>query len=312
MASAGIGFVFPGQGSQSVGMGRAFHDSDPAVQTVYQAASSVLGYDVAALCFDGPAERLNLTEFTQPALLVASLAAWKALEPAGVNALAVAGHSLGEYSAICAAGGLSFPDAVSIVQKRGRYMAEAVPAGSGLVAALIGLSVEVVSEICRDAASHGVVAAANFNCPGQIVIAGEKAAVERAIEAAKAKGCRKAIPLPVSVPVHTPLMQSAAERLAREFDSVAWKDLMVPLVNNAEARALRTADEVRASLVRQLPSSVRWEQSVKTMAQLGVTTFVEVGPGTVLTGLIKRIVPEAKTLNVNDPKSLEATVKALA
>jgi [acyl-carrier-protein] S-malonyltransferase len=312
MASAGIGFVFPGQGSQSVGMGRAFHDSDPAVQTVYQAASSVLGYDVAALCFDGPAERLNLTEFTQPALLVASLAAWKALEPAGVNALAVAGHSLGEYSAICAAGGLSFPDAVSIVQKRGRYMAEAVPAGSGLVAALIGLSVEVVSEICRDAASHGVVAAANFNCPGQIVIAGEKAAVERAIEAAKAKGCRKAIPLPVSVPVHTPLMQSAAERLAREFDSVAWKDLMVPLVNNAEARALRTADEVRASLVRQLPSSVRWEQSVKTMAQLGVTTFVEVGPGTVLTGLIKRIVPEAKTLNVNDPRSLEATVKALA
>jgi [acyl-carrier-protein] S-malonyltransferase len=312
MASAGIGFVFPGQGSQSVGMGRAFHDSDPAVQTVYQAASSVLGYDVAALCFDGPAERLNLTEFTQPALLVASLAAWKALEPAGVNALAVAGHSLGEYSAICAAGGLSFPDAVSIVQKRGRYMAEAVPAGSGLVAALIGLSVEVVSEICRDAASHGVVAAANFNCPGQIVIAGEKAAVERAIEAAKAKGCRKAIPLPVSVPVHTPLMQSAAERLAREFDSVAWKDLMVPLVNNAEARALRTADEVRASLVRQLPSSVRWEQSVKTMAQLGVTTFVEVGPGTVLTGLIKRIVPEAKTLNVNDPRSLEAMVKALA
>jgi [acyl-carrier-protein] S-malonyltransferase len=201
---------------------------------------------------------------------------------------------------------------VSIVQKRGRYMAEAVPAGSGLVAALIGLSVEVVSEICRDAASHGVVAAANFNCPGQIVIAGEKAAVERAIEAAKAKGCRKAIPLPVSVPVHTPLMQSAAERLAREFDSVAWKDPMVPLVNNAEARALRTADEVRASLVRQLPSSVRWEQSVKTMAQLGVTTFVEVGPGTVLTGLIKRIVPEAKTLNVNDPRSLEAMVKALA
>ena len=311
MASAGIGVVFPGQGSQSVGMGRAFHDSDPAVQTVYQAASSVLGYDVAALCFDGPAERLNLTEFTQPALLVASLAAWKALEPAGVNALAVAGHSLGEYSAICAAGGLSFPDAVSIVQKRGRYMAEAVPAGSGLVAALIGLSVEVVSEICRDAASHGVVAAANFNCPGQIVIAGEKAAVERAIEAAKAKGCRKAIPLPVSVPVHTPLMQNAAERLASEFDSVAWKDLGVPLINNAEATALRTAAEVRASLVRQLPSSVRWEQSIKTMAQLGVTTFVEVGPGTVLTGLIKRIVPDARTLNVNDPKSLEATVKAL-
>jgi [acyl-carrier-protein] S-malonyltransferase len=312
MASAGIGFVFPGQGSQSVGMGRAFHDTDPDVRAVYEAASSVLGYDVAALCFDGPAERLNLTEFTQPALLVASLAAWKALEPAGLTALAVAGHSLGEYSAICAAGGLSFSDAVSIVQKRGRYMAEAVPAGSGLVAALIGLSVDVVTDICREAAPYGVVAPANFNCPGQVVIAGDKAAVERAIDAGKARGCRKAIPLPVSVPVHTPLMQKAAERLAKEFASVEWKDLRVPLVNNAEAMALRTADEVRASLVRQLPSSVRWEESVMTMTQLGVTTFVEVGPGTVLTGLIKRIAPEARTLNVTDPKSLEAAVKALS
>jgi [acyl-carrier-protein] S-malonyltransferase len=312
MASAGIGFVFPGQGSQSVGMGRALYDIDPAVRAVYEAASSMLGYDVAALCFEGPAERLNLTEFTQPALLVASMGAWKALEPAGLTALAVAGHSLGEYSAICAAGGLSFPDALSIVQKRGHYMAEAVPAGSGLVAALIGLDVGVVSEICRDAAPYGVVAPANYNCPGQIVIAGEKAAVERAIETAKAKGCRKAVSLPVSVPVHTPLMQKAAERLASEFDSVVWKDLGMPLVNNAEATVLRTADDVRASLVRQLPSSVRWEESVKTMAQQGVTTFVEVGPGTVLTGLIKRIVPEARTLNVNDPKSLEATVKALS
>jgi [acyl-carrier-protein] S-malonyltransferase len=312
MASAGIGFVFPGQGSQSVGMGRALHEADPTIRGVYDAASSVLGYDVATLCFDGPAERLNLTEFTQPALLVASMAAWKALEPAGLTAVAVAGHSLGEYSAICAAGGLSFTDAVSIVQKRGRYMTEAVAAGSGLVAALIGLNADVVVEICREAESHGVVAAANFNCPGQIVIAGDKPAVERAVEAAKAKGCRKAIPLPVSVPVHTPLMRKAAERLAKEFDSVAWKDLEMPLVNNAEATALRTADDVRASLVRQLPSSVRWEESVKMMRQLGVTTFVEVGPGTVLTGLIKRIVPEARTLNVNDPKSLDAVVKALA
>ena len=312
MASAGIGFVFPGQGSQSIGMGRAFHDAVPAVRRVYEDASSVLGYDIAALCFEGPAERLNLTEFTQPALLVTSMAAWEALKPAGLTAAAVAGHSLGEYSAVCAAGGLSFVDAVSIVQKRGRYMAEAVPAGSGLVAALIGLDAAVVTEICRDVAAHGVVAAANFNCPGQIVIAGEKASVERAIEAAKAKGCRKAIPLPVSVPVHTPLMQRAAERLAKEFDSVTWKDLSAPLINNAEATALRTAEAVRASLVRQLPSSVRWEESVKTMAELGVTTFIEVGPGTVLTGLIKRILPGTRTLNVSDPKSLDATVKALS
>jgi [acyl-carrier-protein] S-malonyltransferase len=293
-------------------MGRAFHEAVPAIRRIYEDASSVLGYDIAALCFEGPAERLNLTEFTQPALLVTSMAAWEALKPAGLTAAAVAGHSLGEYSAVCAAGGLSFVDAVSIVQKRGRYMAEAVPAGSGLVAALIGLDGAVVTEICRDAATHGVVAAANFNCPGQVVIAGEKAAVERAIETAKAKGCRKAIPLPVSVPVHTPLMQRAADRLAKEFDSVTWKDLSASLINNAEATALRTAEAVRASLVRQLPSPVRWEESIKTMAQLGVTTFIEVGPGAVLTGLIKRILPGTRTLNVSDPNSLDATVKALS
>jgi [acyl-carrier-protein] S-malonyltransferase len=312
MVSTGIGFVFPGQGSQSVGMGRAFHDAVPAVHRIYEEASSVLGYDAADLCFNGPAERLNLTEFTQPALLITSMAAWQALAPAGLTATAVAGHSLGEYSAICAAGGLSFTDAVSIVQKRGRYMAEAVPSGSGSVAALIGLDGDVVTEICRAASAHGVVTAANFNCPGQVVIAGEKAAVEWAIDAAKANGCRKAIPLPVSVPVHTPLMQRAAERLAKEFDSVAWQDLNAPLINNAEAVALRTAEAVRASLVRQLPSSVRWEESIKTMAQLGVTIFVEVGPGAVLTGLIKRILPGAQTLNVSDPKSLDATVNALS
>lgn len=311
MALTGIGFVFPGQGSQSVGMGRGFHDADAAVRRVYEDASSVLGYDVAALCFEGPADRLNATEFTQPALFVASMAAWQALRSAGLPAVAVAGHSLGEYSAICAAGGLSFTDAVSIVQKRGRYMAEAVPPGAGLVAALIGLDADAVIEICRDAAAEGVVAAANFNCPGQIVIAGERPPVERAIETAKARGCRKAIPLPVSVPVHTPLMQPAAERLAKEFAGVVWNNLSVPLVNNAEATALRTAEAVRASLVRQLPSPVRWEESIKTMAQLGVTIFIEVGPGAVLSGLIKRIIPGAQTLNVSDPKSLEATVKAL-
>ncbi len=311
MALTGVGFVFPGQGSQSVGMGRGFHDADAAVRRVYEDASSVLGYDVAALCFEGPADRLNATEFTQPALFVASMAAWQALRSAGLPAVAVAGHSLGEYSAICAAGGLSFTDAVSIVQKRGRYMAEAVPPGAGLVAALIGLDADAVIEICRDAAAEGVVAAANFNCPGQIVIAGEKPPVERAIETAKARGCRKAIPLPVSVPVHTPLMQPAAERLAKEFAGVVWNNLSVPLVNNAEATALRAAEAVRASLVRQLPSPVRWEESIKTMAELGVTIFIEVGPGAVLSGLIKRIIPGAQTLNVSDPKSLEATVKAL-
>ena len=292
-------------------MGRGFYEASPAVKAVYDEASSILGYDVAQLCFEGPAERLNLTENTQPALLVSSAAALKALEPAGLKPLAVAGHSLGEYSAVYAAGGVSFRDAVALVQKRGRYMSEAVPPGTGLVAALLGLTADVVKAVCHEATSVGVVAAANFNSPGQVVIAGEKAAVERAIEIAKTKGCKKAIPLPVSVPVHTPLMQRAADRLAAEFGGVAWRDLAVPLVNNAEATALQRSEDIRASLVRQLPSSVRWEESVQTMARLGVTTFVEIGPGSVLTGLVKRILPAAVTANVNDPKSLEATLTTL-
>ena len=306
-----IGVVFPGQGSQSVGMGKALYDAHPSLKPLYDEASTVLGYDVAELCFTGPADQLNRTEFTQPALLVSSIAALTLCEPAGIKPVAVAGHSLGEYSALVAAGGVSFRDAVGLVQKRGRYMSEAVASGTGLVAALLGLTAEVVKDVCRKAASVGVVAAANFNSPGQVVIAGEKAAVERAIELAKAQGCKKAIPLPVSVPVHTPLMQPAAERLAKDLAVVQWSDLRAPLVNNAEAKAISRAQEIQASLVRQLPSSVLWEDTVQTMGKMGVTTFVEIGPGTVLTGLIKRILPEAKLLNVNDPKSLDATLAAV-
>lgn len=307
-----IGVVFPGQGSQSVGMGKALYDAHPSLKAVYDEASSVLGYDVAELCFAGPAERLNLTEFTQPALLVSSIAAWRLLEPAGIRLIAVAGHSLGEYSALVAVGGVAFRDAVGLVQKRGRYMSEAVAPGTGLVAALLGLTAEVVKEVCRAASSGGVVAAANFNSPGQVVIAGEKAAVERAIVLAKEQGCKKAIPLPVSVPVHTPLMQQAADRLAKDLAAVRWSDLSAPLVNNAEAKAISRAGEIQASLIRQLPSSVLWEDTVQAMGNMGVTTFVEVGPGTVLTGLIKRILPSATLLNLNDPKSLDATLKAVS
>lgn len=308
---SGIGLVFPGQGSQSVGMGKALCEAHPALKQVYEEASAVLGYDSAALCFEGPAERLNLTEYTQPALLVSSIAALKMLEPAGIRPIAVAGHSLGEYSALVAVGGLPFRDAIRLVQKRGRYMSEAVSPGTGLVAALLGLARDIVKEVCRVASATGVVAAANFNSPGQVVIAGEKAAVERAIELAKEQGCKKAIPLPVSVPVHTPLMQQAADRLAKDLAAVQWSDLTAPLINNAEARAIRQAGEIQASLVRQLPSSVLWEDSVTVMGKMGVTTFVEVGPGTVLTGLIKRIQPDAILLNVNDPKSLDATLRTL-
>jgi len=292
-------------------MGKALCDAFPHLAQIYEEASAILGYDIAALCFNGPAETLNLTEHTQPALLVSSVAALRALHPATITPEAVAGLSLGEYTALVAAGGLTFRDAVAIVQKRGRYMSEAVPAGTGAVAALLGLAAEVVKEACREAGSAGVVQAANFNSPGQVVIAGEKAAVERAIEIAKTKGCKKAVPLPVSVPVHTPLMQKAADRLAADLASIAWTDLRMPLINNAEAKPIVKAGDIQASLVRQLPSSVLWEDSVKAMAATGVKTFVEIGPGTVLTGLIRRIVPDATTLNVNDPKSLEATRAAL-
>lgn len=307
-----IGVVFPGQGSQSVGMGKALYDAYPSLKTVYDEASSVLGYDVTELCFAGPAERLNLTEFTQPALLVSSIAAWRLLEPVGIKPIAVAGHSLGEYSALVAVGGVAFRDAIGLVQKRGRYMSEAVAPGTGLVAALLGLTAEVVKEVCRAASSVGVVAGANFNSPGQVVIAGEKAAVERAIALAKEQGCKKAIPLPVSVPVHTPLMQQAADRLAKDLGAVRWAELSAPLVNNAEARAISRAEEIQISLIRQLPSSVLWEDTVHAMGNMGVTTFVEVGPGTVLTGLIKRILSGVNVLNVNDPKSLDATLKAVS
>ncbi|MCP9454652.1 MAG: ACP S-malonyltransferase [Nitrospira sp.] len=307
-----LGLVFPGQGSQAVGMGRALYEAYPELKRLYDEASAVLGYDCATLCFEGPAERLNLTEYTQPALLVSSIAAWQALEMVvSLKPVAVAGHSLGEYSALVVAGGLSFSDAVALVQKRGRYMSEAVAPGSGLVAALLGLTADVVEDVCRQASSVGVVAPANYNSPGQIVIAGEKAAVERAIEMAKTRGCKRAIPLPVSVPVHTPLMQGAANRLAADVASVRWSDLKVPLINNVEAKAITKASDVRSSLIRQLPSPVLWIDTIQTMVRMGVTTFVEVGPGTVLTGLIKRIVPEAKLFNVQDPGTLLATSNAL-
>ncbi|MDH5574486.1 MAG: ACP S-malonyltransferase [Nitrospirota bacterium] len=298
-----FGFLFPGQGSQSVGMGKPLFDSSSAIQALYKEATDILGYDVGGLCFDGPLEQLNRTEYTQPALLVTSLAAFQLVNDGPLKPAAVAGHSLGEYTALVAAGALGFREAVNLVQKRGNYMAEAVVPGSGLVAAILGLSEADVRSACQEAATVGIVAPANFNSPGQTVIAGEKAAVERAAELAKIRGAKKVKSLPVSVPVHTPLMQVAADRLKKDIDSLQWSDLKVPLVNNVEAKALLSAEEVRESLVRQLPSPVRWQETIQAMAQMGITHFVEIGPGKVLTGLVKRIVPEASTWNVMDQES---------
>jgi [acyl-carrier-protein] S-malonyltransferase len=298
-----FGFLFPGQGSQSIGMGKPLFDGSLTVQALYKEAADVLGYDIGSLCFEGPSEQLNQTEYTQPALLVTSLAAFQLFNDGPVRPAAVAGHSLGEYTALVAAGALGFREAVHLVWKRGNYMAEAVAPGSGLVTAVLGLSEKEVQKVCEEASSVGIVAPANFNSPGQTVIAGEKAAVEHAGDLAKIHGAKRVIPLPVSVPVHTPLMQIAADRLKKDIDSLQWSDLKIPLINNVEAKVLHTAEEVRKSLVQQLPFPVRWQETIQKMFQMGITDFVEIGPGKVLTGLVKRIVPKAITWNVMDQAS---------
>ena len=301
-----VGFLFPGQGSQSVGMGRALYEADSAVRAVYEKANKILGFDLASLCFEGPADKLNLTEYTQPALLVTSLAALQLFQKSPIQPHAVAGHSLGEYTAIVAAQGLEIDEAIPLVQKRGRYMAESVVPGSGLVVAVLGSTEPEVRRACEEATSSGVVAPANFNGPGQVVVAGERAGVEKATDLLKQRGVRRIVPLAVSVPVHTPLMQPAADRLKKDIDSATWSDLKVPLINNAQAHALFQASEVRASLVQQLPSPVLWEQSIRKMADMGISIFIEIGPGKVLTGLVKRILPDATTMNVSDKESFEA------
>ena len=288
------------------------YETNSHVASLYQDAEKVLGYDVKALCFDGPQAQLNQTEYTQPALLVTSLAAFQLLQDGPLIPAAVAGHSLGEYTALVAAGAIGFSEAVGLVNKRGQYMAEAVSPGSGLVAVILGLSESEITEVCIEAESLGIVVPANLNSPGQTVIAGEKVAVERALELAKTRGAKRVKTLPVSVPVHTPLMQVAADRLKEDIDSLIWSDLKVPLINNVEARALQSADEVRVSLVKQLPSSVRWQETIQTMWAMGITDFIEIGPGKVLTGLVKRIVPEAKTWNVSDQESYEYVLAHVA
>ena len=302
---SGIAFLFPGQGSQAVGMGRALFDEIPSLAALYEEAQDVLGYNIGQLCFEGPVEQLNQTEYTQPALLVTSWAAYQLVQDGPLVPAAVAGHSLGEYTALAAAGGLGFRDAVGLVHKRGKYMSEAVAPGSGLVAAILGMSEVEVRAVCQEAESAGIVAPANLNSPGQTVIAGEKAAVEKALDIAKARGAKRVMPLPVSVPVHTPLMQVAADRLKKDIDSLSWSDLKVPLINNVEAKAIQSADDLRISLIRQLPSPVRWQDTILTMSQMGIQHFIEIGPGKVLTGLVKRIAPEAKTWNIFDRASFD-------
>ena len=296
-------FVFPGQGPQYVGMGKDIYEHYPVAKEVFQQASDALGYDVADLCFNGPVEELNRTFRTQPCILTVSSALNSVLKEKDIQPSVVAGHSLGEYSALVAAEVLSFKDAVKLTEKRGRFMQEAVPEGKGLMAAILGLDRKKVDEICNSLTT-GYAAAANYNCPGQIVIAGEKTAVEEAIEVCKSAGAKRAIALAVSVPSHCKLMTGASERLGELLGTIELKDPFIPLVNNADAKFLKTAEEIKPSLIRQLNSPLLWEDSIKAIYASGIHTFIEVGPGKVLMGLIKRIVPEAKILNFEDARTL--------
>lgn len=306
-------FVFPGQGSQHVGMARDLHEGFDEVKELYREASETLGYDVAKLSFHGPEEELNETMRTQPCLLAASVAALKVLSLNGIAPDYAAGHSLGEYSALVAAGAISFQDALKTTELRGRLMQEAVPAGKGMMAAVLGLESNLVDEACSSVTS-GYVAPANYNCPGQIVISGEKPAVEEAMGRLKDAGAKRVLPLSVSVPSHCRLMEGASKRLS-EFlfiDGVEMAEPRLPVASNADAIFLSTVDGIKAALVKQLSSPVLWEHCVSALSRAGVDTFVEVGPGKVLSGLIKRCNANVKILNVEDRESLGKTLVGLS
>ena len=304
-------FVFPGQGSQSVGMLSAAAEAWPMITETFDEASNVLGYDLWHLCQHGPAEELNKTMVTQPALLTASVALWRQwCVSDGPRPDFVAGHSLGEYSALVAAESLDFIEAVKLVQLRGELMQDAVPEGQGRMAAILGLEDSDVVSACEESAEGDVVAAVNFNAPGQVVIAGSAAAVERAIEACKAKGARKAMPLPVSVPSHCALMKGAAEQLAEALEDIRFNDAVIPVVQNVNAEPARDAEVLKANLLKQLYSPVLWTNSVQRLATEGVGVAVECGAGKVLAGLIKRIDRSLPVHGIESPDSLAEALKA--
>lgn len=307
-----IACVFPGQGAQKVGMGRDLAERFSICRDTFAEADAALGEPLSRLCFDGPEDALQLTENTQPAILAASVAVFRVAAAHGLTPAFAAGHSLGEYSAHVAAGTLSFADALRTVRRRGRYMQEAVPVGEGAMAALLGLAAPAVADVCREASAGGrVVTPANLNAPGQIVIAGHADAVARAGEIAKARGARRVIPLAVSAPFHCPLMKPAEERLAPELRALAASDPRIPVVANVDAEPKRTASEAIDALVRQVSSPVRWEDVVTRLVVEGARTFVELGPGTVLSGLIRKIDGTVRVVSIENAPGLERALESL-
>ena len=300
-----IAFLFPGQGSQYVGMGKELAARYPVARRTFDESDSALGYKLSAMCFEGPEEQLKLTEITQPAILTTSVAALGVLREKGINAGFASGHSLGEYAAHVAAGTISFPDAVRTVRKRGKYMQEAVPVGTGTMAAILGVPLAELEKICEEAAQGQVCAPANINSPDQIVISGSTEAVRRAAELAKQRGAKRAVMLPVSAPFHCALMQPAQDRMAPDLGQLQFHPMEIDVVTNVDATLVKSPEEARDALVRQITGTVQWEKSMRTLISCGVETFIEVGPGKVLGGLMRWIDPSRTCLNVEDEASLE-------
>lgn len=304
-------FIFPGQGAQYAGMGRELAEKQAEARAVFEEADRALGFSLSSLCFEGAEEQLKITENTQPAILAVSVAAFRVLEAKGLKPAIVAGHSLGEYSALVAAGALRFAEAVALVRLRGRYMQEAVPAGVGAMAALLGLDLRTVQAVCEEAAQGEVVSPANLNSDTQTVIAGHQQAVERAVALAKEKGARRAILLQVSAPFHCALLRPAEERLGPELDACHFDDPRCAVVTNVDAASETAAEKLRDALKRQVSRPVRWQETVQRMIGTGVDTFVELGPGKVLSGLVRAADKSVRTLNVEDEKSLEIALNGL-
>ncbi len=306
-----IACIFPGQGSQYIGMGKEIAENYEIAMDIFKRAGEKLGINMKSLCFSGDKEELKKTENTQPSILTTSIALLEVLRLKGVKPHITAGLSLGEYSALVASNAINFEDAVEIVKKRGRYMQEAVPQGEGIMAAVLGLKKEDVVECLKMASGYGIVEAVNFNCPGQIVIAGQVKAVERASNALKAKGARKVIKLPVSAPFHSSMLKGAGEKLSMELEKVKFNDMDIPVVANVHAQIIKDKYEIKKLLTDQVSSSVLWEDSIKNMIKLGVDTFIEVGPGKTLSAFIKKINKNLKIYNVENIKSLENTIDCL-